>query len=547
MLPMVNSLIGALLHRWGNMMFRMIAIAAGLGLALVAAAAAQTPRKGGTIRMTAPYGSSFTSMDIHTTPRAQDEIYAKGLHRSLYIWDSTEGKPVLELAKEVVVSGGGLVHTFKLRDDAYFHNGRKMTADDIIWSYNRIMDGTKAYPGARFVRIIEGAAEVEKGQAKEISGLKKIDDFTLEMKLTEKVDPAYYFFTALTSIYPADEGGKEGFLQKPIGLGPFKFVEHVPGSRIVLERWDRFYKPGKPYADKLVISLMGEAAARDVAFRNKEIDTSVLGPAQYVAYQADPNLKGTIVEVAEVFTRYMGMNPAFKPFADKRVRQAINYAIDADLIISKLVKGKAYRATSWLPLTSPAYDKTMKPYPYDPAKAKQLLADAGYPTGFEFEWTTSQNESWGLPIVEAAIPMLDKVGIKVKVKQVETAVLAEVIRKGDFQAFIYSQATGPDPLAALKCFHSATPQSACNYTTFKNAEFDKLIDDAGQADDDAKRVQLLQKANALLREEAPIWFFNYNKAVMAVQPWLKGIQLDATELTHQNVEDLWVDESSPAK
>ncbi|MES5481205.1 ABC transporter substrate-binding protein [Bradyrhizobium sp. INPA03-11B] len=530
------------------MKFKLIAVAAGLGLALAATAAvAQTPRKGGTIRMTAPYGSSFTSMDIHTTPRAQDEIYAKALHRSLYIWDSTEGKPVLELAKEVVVSGGGLVHTFKLRDDAYFHNGRKMTADDIIWSYNRIMDGTKAYPGARFVRIIEGAAEVEKGQAKEISGLKKIDDFTLEMKLTEKVDPAFYFFTALTSIYPADEGAKESFIQKPIGLGPFKFVEHVPGSRIVLERWDRFYKPGKPYADRLVISLMGEAAARDVAFRNKEIDTSVLGPAQYVAYQADPDLKGTIVEVAEVFTRYVGMNPAFKPFSDKRVRQAINYAIDADLIINKLVKGKAYRATSWLPLTSPAYDKTMKPYPYDPAKAKQLLAEAGYPSGFEFEWTTSQNESWGLPIVEAAIPMLDKVGIKVKVKQVETAVLAEVIRKGDFQAFIYSQATGPDPQAALKCFHSATPQSACNYTNFKNAEFDKVIDEAGQADDAAKRVQLLQRANALLRDEAPVWFFNYNKAVMAVQPWLKGIQLDATELTHQNVEDLWVDETSPAK
>ena len=82
--------------------------------------------------------------------RAQDEIYAKGLHRSLYIWDSAEGKPVPELAKEAVVSGGGLVYTFKLRDDAYFHHGRKMTADDVIWTYNRIMDGTKAYPGARY-------------------------------------------------------------------------------------------------------------------------------------------------------------------------------------------------------------------------------------------------------------------------------------------------------------------------------------------------------------------------------------------------------------
>src|SRR5881275_2037561 len=178
----------------------------------------------------------------------------------------------------------------------------------------------------------------------------------------------------------------------------------------------------------------------------------------------------------------MGMNPAFKPFSDKRVRQAINYAIDTQLIIDKLVKGKAYRATSWLPITSPVYDKSLKPYPFDQAKAKQLLADAGYPNGFEFEWTTSNNESWGLPIVEAVIPMLDKVGIKVNVKQVETAVLSEIVRKGDFQAFVWSQATGPDPQAALKCFHSSTPQSACNYNSFKNAQFDRIMDEAGQID-----------------------------------------------------------------
>src|SRR5687767_8941675 len=237
----------------GTTMLSRILVATGLGLALTAAAAAQTPRQGGTIRMTAPYGSSFSSLDIHTTQRAQDEIYAKGLHRSLYIWDSAKGLPVLELAKDVAVSEDRLVYTFKLRDDAFFHHGRKMTADDIIWTYNRIMDGSKAYPGARFVRVIEGASEVEKGKAKEISGLKKIDDFTLEMKLTEKVDPGFYFFNAITSIYPADEGAKESYIQKPIGLGPFKFVEHVPGSRVVLERFDKFYKPGKPYADKMIV------------------------------------------------------------------------------------------------------------------------------------------------------------------------------------------------------------------------------------------------------------------------------------------------------
>jgi len=292
---------------------------------------------------------------------------------------------------------------------------------------------------------------------------------------------------------------------------------------------------------------MGEAPARDVAFRNKEIDMSVLGPAQYVAYREDPNLQKGILEVAEVFTRHMGMNPEFKPFSDKRVRQAINHAIDTDLIIKRLVKDKAYRATAWLPLTSPGYDKARKPYAFDPEKAKKLLAEAGYKDGFEFEWTTSQNESWGLPIVEAVIPMLAKVGIKVKVKQVEVSVLIDQIRKGEPQAWILSAQTGPDPLYALKCFHSATPMTACNYFRFKNSEFDKLLDQAAQTDDNEPRIALLQKADSILYDEAPVWFFNYNKAVMAYQPWIHGLQANATELTHQYPEYIWVDESSPAK
>ncbi len=529
----------------GTIVLKTFAIATALVLTMSGFAEAQTPRKGGTIRLTAPYGSSFANLDIHTSNRAQDEIYAKAIHRTLYNWDSVNNKPVLELATDVSVSPDGLVHTYKLRKDAIFHHGRAMTADDIIWTFNRLMDGTKAYPGARYVRIIKGAVDVEKGNAKTISGLKKIDDSTLEITLTSKVDPGFYFHAAMTSIYPADEAVKESFNTKPIGLGPYKFLEYVPGSRLVAERWDKFYKPGKPYADKVSIAIMGEAASRDVAFRNKEIDASILGPAQYVAYQADPDLSKGLLEVAEVYTRNMGMNPKFKPFADKRVRQAINYAIDSDLIIKRLVKGKAYRATSWLPLSSPAYDKNLKAYSYDPEKAKKLLAEAGYADGFEFEWTATSNESWGIPIVEAVIPMLEKVGIKVKIKPVEGTVLSEVVSKGDYQAYIWSNTSGPDPLEALKCFHSATPQSACNYTTFKNPELDKILDDAAAAEGD-KRIDLLKKANAMVQDEAPVWFFNYNKAVMAYQPWIKGLQPNATELAIQYPEEIWVEASSPA-
>ena len=197
-------------------------------------------------------------------------------------------------------------------------------------------------------------------------------------------------------------------------------------------------------------------------------------------------------EVAEVFTRNMGMNPGHKPFADKRVRQAINHAIDTDLVVKRLSKEKAYTATSWLPLTSPAYDKALKPYAYDPEKAKKLLAEAGFPNGFEFEWTTSQNESWGLPIVEAVIPMLDKVGVKVKVKLIEASVLNEVMPKGDYQAYIWSNATGPDPWPPSSATTRQTPRTACNYVEFNNPAYDKLVDAAGAADDPEKRLDLMQ-------------------------------------------------------
>ena len=105
-----------------------------------------------------------------------------------------------------------------------------MTADDIIWSFTRIMDGSKGYPGARYVRLIKGAIDVEKGAAKEISGLKKIDDFTLEMTITDLVDPGFYFFDGTTAILPKEEVEKGNFANNPVGLGPFKFKEHIPGS-----------------------------------------------------------------------------------------------------------------------------------------------------------------------------------------------------------------------------------------------------------------------------------------------------------------------------
>ncbi|MGO4676634.1 ABC transporter substrate-binding protein [Bosea sp. 2YAB26] len=515
-------------------------------LALLASIApAYAQRDGGTASLVLPYGASITTLDIHSSARAQDGIVSLAIHRGLYSWSSEKNEPVLELATSVSVSPDGMVYTYKLRDNIRFHNGRKMTAGDVIWSYQRVLDPKGTFAGARYLRIIAGAEEFEAGKAKSISGLEAVDDVTLRVTLKDRVDPAQYLFWPEVSVLPSEEVERPGFANAPVGLGPFRFASMTAGSRIVVDRFDDFYK-GKPHLDHIIYNIMGEAAARDVAFRAKTIDINLLGSAQYPVYKNDPEFSKNIVEVAEYRTRFYALNPRFKPFQDKRVRQAINYAINSEVIISKLVKDKAYRATGWLPLTSSAYNPDIKGYPYDPEKAKQLLKEAGYEKGFTVELVTTNNESFGSTIVEATIPFLAKVGITVKPKVVENAVGQDLLfQKGDFDAAIWSLASGPDPLAAMKRFHSTTSRAGGNIFDYKNKGVDALIDAASAAKDKAEQTALLKKVDAVIVEDAPIWLFNYNKAVLVHQPWLKGVQTNAVELTNQYPEYLWLDDTSP--
>lgn len=516
------------------------------GTALGAPAFAQDVQRGGALNFTAPYGSSIGSLDITASAEVQTEIVAHAMHRSLYKWNPETGKPEPDLFTAETVSDDGLTRTYSLRKDAVFHNGKALTADDVIASYNRIADPKTASPSSEYISRIAGFAEVQGGSAPQLSGLTKVDDNTLAITFTAAVDPGFDLMQNYVPIYPSDVPFDQQATQ-PVGLGPFKFVEHVPGSSVSFERFDKFYGgDGKPYLDKLNILIMGEAAARDVAFRNGEIDASVLGSQQYQDYQADPALKDHLLEVAELFTRAIGFDTTKPPFDDKRVRQAVNYAIDKDLIVEKLVKGKAFPAVSWLPSTSPAFDPDAKGYAYDPEKAKALLAEAGHPDGIDLTVTANQNESWGAPIVEATIPMLAKAGIRATVDPVENAVLEQRITDGDFQSFIWSMSTGPDPLNIMRCFYSKTTQTACNYTKFNNPAFDKLYESAVAEPDGARRNDLLKQADAIVFDEAPYWFFNYNKAVMAYQPWVHGLRGNPQELAIQDYENIWIDDTAPA-
>jgi peptide/nickel transport system substrate-binding protein len=506
-------------------------------------------RSGGTFNFCAPYGGDLLTLDPHKGTRVNDMLVMLNIHRSLYSWDPENNRPKLELGEKAEVSPDGLVYRIHLKENVKFHNGRRMTADDVIWSYERVMSPKTASASARFVRVIKGAKDYEEGKADKISGLRKIGDATLEITMEKPVDPAYTLYEVGTAILPREEVEKrgEGFGSDPVGCGAFKFVKWVKGSEIVLAKNPNFYEKGKPYLDKLVYKIMPEAASRDLAFRAKELDATVVGSTQYPVYKADPQFSKNMVEVAELFTRLMGFNPKFEPFSKKQVRQAINYAIDSRLIIQKLLKEKAFPTVGYLPSTSPAFDPQAKGYDYNPAKAKALMKEAGYEKGFTFVCIGTNSEAFGTAVVEATLPFLKQINVTVKPQQLEGAALADRVRKMDYQAFIWSLSSGAggDPLQALNRWYSKNPPTAGNFVAYNNPEFDKLLDTASQVRDLAKRVELLRKADAIFREDAPVCFFNYNKAVVAHQPWVHGIKPVAIEMMYQNMADVWIEESSP--
>jgi len=524
-------------------------LVAGVLLWGLMAGEAAAQRSGGTFNFCVPYGGDLSTLDAHRSPAAKDLSVAMNIHRSLYSWDSQNNRPKLELGEKVEASSDGLAYRLSLRKDIKLHNGRMVTVDDVIWSYQRIMSPRTASPAAQFLRGIKGARDYEEGRAHKISGLQKIDDYTLEITMDQPLDPSYALSEPGTAILPREEVLKKGdaFGLDPVGCGPFRFVKWVRGSEIVLAKNADFYEKGKPYLDRLVYKIMPEGASRDIAFRAKELDVTLVGATQYPVYREDPQISKNMVEVAEHFTRLMGFNPKYEPFSKKQVRQAINYAIDSGLIIQKLLKGKAFPCVGYLPPTSPAFDPGAKGYEFNPEKARALMKEAGYEKGFSFECIGTGNESWGVVVVEAIMPFLKRINIMVKPQQLEGAALADRVRRMDFQAFIWSLSSGAsgDPLQALNRWHSKNPSTAGNFVGYSNPEFDRLLEIAGRERDRNTRLRVLRQADALFREDAPVWFFNYNKAVVAHQPWVHGIKPVAVEIMYQDMADVWVDESSP--
>jgi peptide/nickel transport system substrate-binding protein len=505
------------------------------------------PVYGGTLVRAAIYGDPQNLDPMLRTHGTNTSMVTWNIFEPLIRYDAAKGDFVAANAEKWEVSSDGTVYSFTLKKGVKFHNGREVKAEDFKYTMERVLNPKSASPNAGSLLAIVGSQEFMSGAAKEVSGIKVVDDYNLEITIS-KPDNTFLNnmslpFTAAVPKEVVEEKGDK-FGQEPVGAGPFKFSSWIRDSEIVLEGYED-YHAGKPYLEKVVYKIMGDQSARDNSFASKQLDMMLLGDAQYQRYKSDPTYKDLIVEVPELFTRNLKFNLEKEgPWQDVLVRQAINYAIDRETIIKTVLQDKAYSAEGALPASIKGYNENVPSYEYDPEKAKELLKEAGYEDGFTLPILTTSHPAFGLPAVEALSGFLGEVGIKVETEQVDFATLTDRLNNGDYTTAMSSNGGYTHPVEFLaRYFHSKNKGASGNTSNYENPEVDVVLDKALQTTDDQEMISLAREAEEIVMKDAPWWFFNYNKAVIVHQPWVKGLEPVPTDIDYQDLTKVWIDES----
>ncbi|PYM66242.1 MAG: peptide ABC transporter substrate-binding protein, partial [Candidatus Rokuibacteriota bacterium] len=398
---------------------RTTAVGAAGTLAAPRAARAQgAPKKGGTL----VYGMEGPSdiLDPQATGcwltyRVTFQMFEGLLAEDLTKADVAVPPLVPRLAESWQVSKDGLTRTFKLRKGVKFHDGTPFNAQAAVFSWERMFkkDAPHFYPRANSYTsyVVEF-----------ITGAEAVDEYTLKLTFSkpyaewERMTLQSWGEPMMVSPTQVKKLGNEKFANGPVGTGPFKFVENVPGDRIVLERF-KGYWGAQANVDKLVFRRLDDPAARVAALRTGEVDFILAPPPDEVeALRKD---RFTVLQSNAPHIWYWHLNMRDEYFKDVRVRKAVQMAIDKEKMCKDLLRGTATPAWSMVPPATIAYDPKYKAYSYNPERAKQLLKDAGHANGFETVfWTSTSGSGQMIPVAMAEWIQRDlaKVGIRVKLE-----------------------------------------------------------------------------------------------------------------------------------
>ena len=527
----------------------LIALLVTLGPAPWTLARAQAPREsadGALYRR--PLGHDPVTLDPARISDTYSRSVAQQLFDGLVQYDHTL-TVTPALAQFWRASRDGLRWTFTLRKGVKFHHGREVTADDVVFSFTRLLDPKVKSGAADLFTVIEGAEEYRSGKARHVSGLSAVDRHTVQVVLKEA--PAPFVAVAAVGhakILPRDlvEAQGDAFGQRPVGTGPFRFVGWERGKQIALAA-NPDYFDGPPRLGRLVFRVYAgerfDAVNED--FERGELEDAPLPPkmttAEYKKIQTDPRF--SYVKRSMFSLRFYGLNTRIKPLDDRRVRQAVIHAIDRAGLIESLYLGRPQVAKGILPPGTPGFNPKLEGYTYDPARARELLAQAGYPRGAGAPpitiWSSVKD-----PLLrehEAIRRALEEVGLRVEFSYLQDwPAFTRQLAEGKMAAFLYAwNADAPDPDNFLfMLFHS---RSARNFTGYANPAVDAALEQARRAGDPQRRVELYRRAERLVLDDAPVvpfWHYAYERRFQA---YVKSVEVNGLGDPYIPLRKVWLD------
>jgi ABC-type transport system substrate-binding protein len=430
-----------------------------------------------------------------------------------------DAKLVPGLARSWETDAAGVRYTFHLRSGATFHDGRPVKASDVRASMLRALapgsSGGRSWP----LYPIFGARAYASGKGKEVQGIAVPDDSTVVLTLEEPLNVFPKLLAMpVAAVVPTPTAAD--FDQRPNGSGPWRFVSWSHDDAIVLARNERYWG-GAPKSDTLRIRIIPEPLTQAAEYEAGQLsvvevpigETRRWEETHGSELQRRPGLKDL----------YVAINTSRGPLKDVRVRQALNHAIDVPTLLATVFANRGVRAAGSVPPGITGYDSSRTPYAYDPARAKQLLADAGYPRGFAVKlWRTQRAELARL--AQSIQQNLAEVGVRAEIVERDASSARAAVRNGEADLFLTDWwADYPDPENFnYPLFHSRNKGPGGNYAFLSDPALDSMILRARTTNDESEKARLARDIDARVFGLAPWIFLWFPVDVWAAQPDVEG-------------------------
>ncbi|OGW40920.1 MAG: hypothetical protein A2Y97_02995 [Nitrospirae bacterium RBG_13_39_12] len=430
-----------------------------------------------------------------------------------------------DIAKNWVISGDGLTYIFRLKQGVFFSNNREVKANDIKYSFNRLLNPKNKSPNTWVLEKILGADEFMEGKADNVKGIKTIDDYTIKIRLKKPFSPFINLLTTPAAyIVPIEEVERWGpdFSTHPVGTGPFILEEWLPNREIrLLKNYHYFDIHAK--IKGIIYRIIPEDLTAVTEFDVGNIDVITIPASEYSRYKNDLQKKNLISSIEGLNTYYLGLNCSRLPFSNRALRKAITYAIDREKILNTIYEKRGRLASGPVPDIIRNWNKP-NINEYNPNKSIEIIKKEGL-EGIEVKFYITADQE-AIDIAEVIQSYINAVGININIKQLEWSAYKESLNNGEPDMFYISWwADYPDPENFLfPLFHSSNFGSAGNRTRYSNTTVDYLIE-KGQYTMDAKKRSLFYKqAERIIVSDSP-WVFLWHRTDFIIkQPTVRNFK-----------------------